>query len=110
MQSALDARAGATVTGVFLGGLAIAGAVALVTAPITPRLAVAQTVVKTDGRQAARVFTPGTDGLKSVGSVADRLTGPVRLLNVTAASTPSGGGKGGRVDALDRVLSNDGRD
>lgn len=42
MKSALDPRAGATVTGLFLGSLAIAGAVALVTAPITPRIAVAR--------------------------------------------------------------------
>lgn len=42
MKSVVDPHAGATVTGLFLGSLAIAGAVAFVTAPITPRLAVAQ--------------------------------------------------------------------
>lgn len=42
MKLMLDPGAGVAVTGLFLGSLAIAAAVAAVTAPITPRAAVAR--------------------------------------------------------------------
>jgi hypothetical protein len=42
MKLMLDPGAGAAVTGLFLGSLAIAAAVAVVTAPITPRAAAAR--------------------------------------------------------------------
>ena len=51
MSTAEQHRTGTTVTGLFLGGLAIAGAVALVTAPVTPHLAKADTVADAGFRQ-----------------------------------------------------------
>ncbi|GEP01092.1 hypothetical protein [Methylobacterium haplocladii] len=53
MTSVREPGAGAAVTGLFLGSLAIAGAVALVTAPITPRMALAQTVAGSSDRSIA---------------------------------------------------------
>ncbi|GLS44085.1 hypothetical protein [Methylobacterium brachythecii] len=53
MKPSLDPTAGATVTGLFLGSLALAAAVALVTAPITPRSAVAR-----DNAATARLTVP----------------------------------------------------
>ncbi|GJE55783.1 MULTISPECIES: hypothetical protein [Methylobacterium] len=57
MTSAREPGAGAAVTGLFLGGLAIAGAVALVTAPITPRMAVAQTAANPNDRPATATLS-----------------------------------------------------
>ena len=60
MSSALEPGAGAAVTGLFLGSLAIAGAVALVTAPITPRMAVAQTAAGPDAEPTAARLPGGS--------------------------------------------------
>lgn len=60
MPSALEPGSGAAVTGLFLGSLALAGAVALVTAPITPRMAVAQTVADPNDPSTAVVLPAPT--------------------------------------------------
>lgn len=92
MTSAREPGAGAAVTGLFLGSLAIAGAVALVTAPITPRMAVAQTVASPNDQTTAATL-PG-----SVGTVKGR----ERTANGPSSSTASVL-SGGRVDPLDHL-------
>lgn len=59
MSPPREPGAGAAVTGLFLGSLAIAGAVALVTAPITPRMALAETVAGPGDRPIAAVLSGG---------------------------------------------------
>ena len=63
MRTHLRAGAAAT-TGLLLGGLAIAGAVALVTAPLTPRLAVAQVVSNPNDQSIAGTLPRGAGTVK----------------------------------------------
>jgi hypothetical protein len=76
MKPMLDPGAGAAVTGLFLGSLAIAGAVALVTAPITPRAAVAR-----DQDPGARISLQSRP-------LAKPLVSPVAAVQIGARTNP----------------------
>ena len=70
MRTVFNPRAGAAATGLFLGGLAISGAVALVTAPLTPRLAIAETVANPDVRPTVRILPASTGSVSTQRRIA----------------------------------------
>ncbi len=98
-------RAGAAALGFAIaGGLAIAFAVALVTAPLTPRLALAQSAANPNDQPTAGTLPRGTSTVEGNGA-ADRPTGtvspPNRIRNSTeVVGSPNGGN---RVDPVEHL-------
>ncbi len=98
-------RTGAASLGLaIVGGLAIAFAVALVTAPLTPRLALAQSAANPNDQPTAGTLPPGTSTVKDE-QAADRPTGtvspPSRIRNSTDVVGSSGNSK--KVDPVEHL-------
>lgn len=103
MRPVLNPRAGAAATGFFLGGLAISAAVALVTAPLSPRRAFAETVANPNDQPTARTLPRGISTVKDNDTASDRtgsVSAPRRLRPATGVIASDAGG---RVDPLDHL-------
>ncbi len=107
-------RVGTKTLGLMIcGGLAIALAVTLVTAPLTPRLAAAQSAANPNDQPNAATLPPGTGTLRGRRDpAADTSTGdvspPSRIRSSTDVMEPSGRGR--RVDPVEHLSPNDRRD
>jgi len=105
-RPAFRPRAGGAVTALFLSGLTLSGATALLVGPASLRPASAQTVANPNDQP-----TPGTlPGRDAATGAAERPTGqvaPPKAISTTTAVTASDAKPGARTNPLDHLPAKD---